>query len=373
MGKDFYAILGLKRGASEGEIKKAYRKLAVKWHPDKNRDNVEVAQAKFQEIGEAFGILSDPEKKKIYDQFGEEGLSGGPPPPSSSSTGGGGPGGGFSSHGFPPGGFGGGSGGSMHFSQANADDIFRSFFGTSDPFSAGGMGGMGGGHGGGMMPGGMDMGMGGMGMGGGMFGGDDGGGGFSRARHAPATQAQEKAPPIQHDLKVSLDDLYTGAVKKVRITKKVTDASSGKSSQVAVTKEISIKPGWKDGTKITYEREGDERPGVIPADIIFVLREIPHPVFTRDGNDLKVAIDVSLEDAMRGVNTSLKSLDNRTISIVEPHVSPQTAKIIRGEGMMNTKTKKKGDLVVRFNIIFPDLTSTARRQIADIAGGSARK
>lgn len=341
MGKDFYAILGLKRGASEGEIKKAYRKLAVKWHPDKNRDNVEVAQAKFQEIGEAFGILSDPEKKKIYDQFGEEGLSGGPPPPSSSSTGGGGPGGGFSSHGFPPGGFGGGSGGSMHFSQANADDIFRSFFGTSDPFSAGGMGGM--------------------------------GGGFSRARHAPATQAQEKAPPIQHDLKVSLDDLYTGAVKKVRITKKVTDASSGKSSQVAVTKEISIKPGWKDGTKITYEREGDERPGVIPADIIFVLREIPHPVFTRDGNDLKVAIDVSLEDAMRGVNTSLKSLDNRTISIVEPHVSPQTAKIIRGEGMMNTKTKKKGDLVVRFNIIFPDLTSTARRQIADIAGGSARK
>ena len=70
MSKDYYKVLGIQRSASSDEIKKAYRKLALKWHPDKNPDNQEEAQSKFQEINAAFEILSDPEKKKTYDQFG---------------------------------------------------------------------------------------------------------------------------------------------------------------------------------------------------------------------------------------------------------------------------------------------------------------
>ena len=70
MSKDYYKILGIQKSASPDEIKKAYRKLALKWHPDKNPDNQEEAQSKFQEINAAFEILSDPEKKKMYDQFG---------------------------------------------------------------------------------------------------------------------------------------------------------------------------------------------------------------------------------------------------------------------------------------------------------------
>jgi DnaJ-class molecular chaperone len=77
MGKDFYSTLGVSRDASLDDIKKAYKKLALKWHPDRNRDNKEIAEEKFKEVTEAYEILSNSEKKKIYDQFGEEGLKGG--------------------------------------------------------------------------------------------------------------------------------------------------------------------------------------------------------------------------------------------------------------------------------------------------------
>ena len=73
---DFYDVLGIPRTATETDIKKAYRKLAVKWHPDKNPDNREEAEARFKEVAEAFEVLSDPEKKVAYDRFGKDGLQG---------------------------------------------------------------------------------------------------------------------------------------------------------------------------------------------------------------------------------------------------------------------------------------------------------
>ena len=103
--RDYYEVLGLKKGASEAEIKKAYRKMAIKYHPDRNRDNKEEAEAKMKEINEAYDVLKDPQKKAQYDQFGHAAFEG---------PGGGGAGGGF-------GGFGGFGGG--------FDDIFDTFFG----------------------------------------------------------------------------------------------------------------------------------------------------------------------------------------------------------------------------------------------------
>ena len=77
MGRDFYADLGVGKGASDAELKKAYRKLAMKHHPDKNPENRQRAEAKFKRISEAYDVLSDPKKKEVYDQFGEEGLKAG--------------------------------------------------------------------------------------------------------------------------------------------------------------------------------------------------------------------------------------------------------------------------------------------------------
>src|SRR4051812_47328770 len=125
MGKDYYKILGVKREATDDEIKKAYRKLALQWHPDKNPDKPQEAKQRFTEIGEAYEVLRDKQKRAIFDQYGEEGLKGGPPPSADGSAGG---------HPFAgAGGFPGG--GAFQFSSGDAENIFAQFFG--------GMGGMG--------------------------------------------------------------------------------------------------------------------------------------------------------------------------------------------------------------------------------------
>jgi len=186
---DFYQVLGVDKGASDHDIGKAYKKMALKYHPDKNPDNKEEAEENFKRITEAYEVLHDPEKRKTYDQFGKQGLQGG-----------------------------GGGGGGVSFQQA--DEIFKAFFGGSDPFSMffgdddrgggggaaffGGPGGMPGGSrvifrsggGGGMeggMPGGFSFvsgpgGMGGM-MGGKGMGGGGKGGGSRRAAHPPPAHA----------------------------------------------------------------------------------------------------------------------------------------------------------------------------------------
>ena len=227
MSKDYYAILGLSKSASAKDIKKAYRDLALKHHPDRvDPSEKEQAQKKFQEIGEAYEVLSDPEKKKIYDERGSiPGFDGAE-----------------AAGGFPGGGFGGGfpsSGGRTTFRFTNANDIFSQFFGTSDAFAAGSMGG-----------GGFD-GMESMFMGGGggpaggraFFGGDAGpagtfGGGMPQQQGA----GMQRGKDVHHTLHVTLREVYTGVTKKMRITKKIVDRS-GRTTQVAVDKEIVITPG----------------------------------------------------------------------------------------------------------------------------------
>ena len=128
---DYYEVLGVPRGASESDIKKAYKKSALRYHPDKNPDNREAAEAKFKNVSEAYEALSDPEKRAAYDNYGKAAFQAG--------GGGGGGGGGASYAGFQqhqgtPFSFRTG-GARQHFQFRNANDIFAGFFGSADPFS----------------------------------------------------------------------------------------------------------------------------------------------------------------------------------------------------------------------------------------------
>ena len=105
-------------------------------------------------------------------------------------------------------------------------------------------------------------------------------------------------PPIEHDLYVSLEDINRGVTKRMKISRRVVanDGSVRKEEKVLT---INVKPGWKSGTKITFQREGDQAPNKIPADIVFIIRDKPHPHFKREGSDLKYTCQISLKEVRR--------------------------------------------------------------------------
>lgn len=340
MGVDYYKVLGVDRNATDDDLKKAYRKLAMKWHPDKNPQNKKEAEAKFKQISEAYDVLSDSQKKAVYDQYGEEGLKGGVPPP-----GAGGPGAGstyFSTGDGPT---------TFRFNTRNADDIFAEFFGFSSPF-----GGPGGGRGSRF---------------GNMFTDDifaqsfgEGGGGVPMHPSAPRKEA-----PIQQNLPCSLEDLYKGTTKKMKISREIVDASGKRIVQEILT--IEIKPGWKKGTKITFQEKGNEQPGVIPADLVFIIDEKPHRVFSRDGNDLIVTQKISLAEALTGATVHLTTLDGRNLTIpINNVIQPNYEHVVPGEGMPLPKDpSKKGNLRIKFDIKFPArLTATQKSGIKELLG-----
>uniref|UniRef100_A0A1A7Z7E2 DnaJ (Hsp40) homolog, subfamily B, member 1b n=1 Tax=Iconisemion striatum TaxID=60296 RepID=A0A1A7Z7E2_9TELE len=344
MAKDYYEILGIKKGASEDDIKKAYRKQALKYHPDKNKSPG--AEDKFKEIAEAYDVLSDPKKKDVYDRFGEEGLKGG------GSTGNSGPG---------------------NFSytfQGDPHAIFAEFFGgrnpfeqffgarnggmeenmdTGDPFSRFGMGGPGGGGMGGF-PRSFNSGMGGMG--------------------GPTSVVKKhQDPPVVHDLRVALDEVLTGCTKKMKISRKRLNPDGRTTRPEEKILEVQVKKGWKEGTKITFPKEGDETPRNIPADIVFVLKDRPHPVFKRDGSDIIYTAKISLRDALCGCTIQAPTLDGRSLPVSTTDVvQPGMKRRISGEGLPYPKRPdRRGDLIVEYEVKFPErLSQSARDTIAQV-------
>ncbi|XP_013603761.1 PREDICTED: dnaJ homolog subfamily B member 1-like isoform X4 [Brassica oleracea var. oleracea] len=310
MGVDYYKALQVDRSANDDDLKKAHRKLAMKWHPDKNPTNKKDDESKFKQVSEAYDVLSDPQKRALYDQYGEEGLKGNVPLPTAAG------GASFFSSGDGPSPF--------RFNPTSADDLFAEIFGFSNPFGGGGRS----------------------------------VGGGSMHHHTVA----RKVDPIENKLPCSLEDLYKGTTKKMKISRETVDVS-GKVMQTEEILTIGVKPGWKKGTKITFPEKGNEHPGVIPADLVFIINEKPHLVFTREGNDLIVTQKVSLADALIGYTVNLTTLDGRTLTIpVTNVIHPEYGEVVPKEGMPLQKDQtKKGNLILKFNVKFPARLSAEQK------------
>jgi len=349
MGKDYYQILGVKKDANDDELKKAYRKMALKFHPDKNKSAG--AEEKFKDIAEAYEVLSNKDKRAVYDKYGEEGLKAG-----------GGGGGSGTSHAGP---------GTYTFTTSSGSNVdpfetFRHFFGDEDPFASffGGSAGRANGPSGPggrsrmfnftTMPGGhspMDI--------------DDMGYGMSMGM--PSGSRKRSDPPITKDLQVSLEEVYSGATKRMKIKKQVYSNNQYSTEEKVLS--IDIKPGWKAGTKITFPKEGDQTPNNVPADIVFILKDKPHPKFKRDGSDIKYKANISLRDALTGGVINVPLIEGGHLQHrLQDVITPNTHKRLVGKGLPLPKEPgARGDMILEFNIKFPEqLPDTTKRRLREV-------
>jgi len=345
MGRDFYKILGVPRGSSENEIKKAYRKLALKYHPDRNKEKG--AEEKFKDIGRAYEVLSDKKKKQTYDRFGEEGLQNGG---STGSTGSNQSGQSFSdAHDIfnmffqNPGAQNFGSGFNMNNMDTNMDEEFSNTFGSFNGF--GGIPGFSSFNGRGPHISGENIGQ-------------------SRSFGQPQ---KRKGGSVEHDLKVTLENLYHGVTKRMKIVRQRKQCN-GSFEGIPKILTIDVKQGWKEGTKITFNGEGDEKPGHTAGDIVFVVKQLPHENFERKGTDLIYKAEICLREALVGSTVMVPLITGGLHPLtIKGLQSTNQVHRIPNQGMPLSKSpQSRGDLIVKFDIKLSTLTQQQRELAADV-------
>ncbi|TKX23596.1 mitochondrial protein import protein mas5 [Elsinoe australis] len=337
-----YDILGVAPDASESQLKSAYRKGALKHHPDKNAHNPDAAE-KFKELSEAYEILSDSQKRQIYDQYGKDGLEQG-------GMGGGGMaaedlfnsffgGGGFSNI------FGGGMGGGMrdtgpkkartihHVHKVALEDIYKgkvSKLALQKSVICSSCQGRGGKEGAVKTC----TGCGGAGM---------------------KTMMRQMGPMIQRFQTVCPD--CQGEGEMIR-DKDRCKACQGKKTVVErKVLHVHVDKGVKSGTKLNFSGEGDQMPGVEPGDVQFEIEQKPHSRFQRRGDDLFYRAEIDLLTSLAGGAIYIEHLDDRWLTVdISPGdvIAPGEVKVIRGQGMPSYRHHDFGNLYVQFDVKFPD-------------------
>ena len=339
--RDYYEVLGVDRNASASDIKKAYRKLAIQYHPDKNPGNKE-AEEKFKEAAEAYSVLSDPDKKARYDQFGFEGVSGA------------GGGGGF-------------SGGGMNF-----DDIFSMF---GDIF--GGRGGFGGG-----------------GSGPAKYRGSD-------QRVKVKLDLQEIANGVTKKFKLKKYVTCThcngsgaegGAVETCpecngtgRVVRTQQSFFGVMRSEVACPRcngqgkiiknkcshckgdgitmgeeivEVNIPAGVYEGMQLSMRGKGNAgKLNGIPGDLLIIIEEEKHPTLIRDENDLVYSLLLDIPTAALGGFAEIPTIDGKAKVTIEPGTQPGKVLRLRGKGLPALNGYAKGDIVVNISVYIPETLS----------------
>ncbi|MHB0997180.1 MAG: DnaJ C-terminal domain-containing protein [Elusimicrobiales bacterium] len=296
---DYYALLGVPRAAGEAEIKSAYRKLALKYHPDRNQGN-KSAESKFKEINEAYEVLSDPQKRKLYDQFGKEGAQGGYRPP---------PGGQHRSQRQGPGGF------HYQYQQGQGGPDFSQFGDFSDFFKS-------------------------------MFGGAQGFGGFGGMQDAGGGMGDLD---MEAELRLSIADLLHGGNKQLSF--------SFRAGRKTETRDINVKlpRGLRDGAVIRLRGQGREAGGRA-GDLYLKIRVAPDPRFELDGDDLRVQVEVTPWDAALGAEISVPSPAG-PVTVKLPAGSGSGRRLrLAGRGLPR-KDGGHGDLYAVVTLALPDKLS----------------
>lgn len=359
--RDFYDILGVTKSATAEEIKKAYRKLAIKYHPDKNPDD-KSAEDKFKEAAEAYEVLSSPEKKQRYDQYGHAGVGG--------AAGGGGYGGG----------------------GMNMEDIFSQF---GDIFGGGG---------------------------GSPFDSFFGGGGQSRGGGG---RRVAKGSNLRIKVKLTLEEIANGAEKKIKVNKQIAcktcdgsgakDKSSvstcktcggsgavrrvtntilgqmqttatcptchGNGQQITAkcgachgegtvrgeeTIAINIPAGVSEGMQLSMAGKGNAAPnGGVPGDLIILIEELPHDTLKREGNNIVYDLHVSIVDAALGYSAEVPTIDGKAKIKIE--AGTQSGKLLRlkGKGIPEVNSYHRGDQIIHVNIWTPKVLNAEERTILE--------
>ncbi len=309
---EYYEILGVSKKASAAEIKKSYRKLALKYHPDKNPDNKE-AEEKFKKISEAYAVLSDEKKRQEYDTYGSAGFQ-------------------------------------QRYSQ---EDIFRGFD-LNDILNQFGFGGGGGGRTT-FRSGGFRSAGGGGNPFGDFFGQAAGGCGGGGCRPQPV-----KGQDQTYELSVTLTDVLHGAEKTISLRR------NGDAQNISV----KVPKGIESGKRLRLTGKGaPSSSGGPPGDLYLKITVQPHEIFMRDGDNLNMEKKIPFSEACLGTTVEIKTLDDKTFKITVPAGIQQDAKLrIKGHGLPSGPIGKRGNIYVKILVQIPkEMNEEQEQKVKELA------